>query len=236
MNFKLTRNEWSKKDVLDFNKYLFSIRREDKIEFTKKTVNTFKDVLGIDCGSLRMIAKKIHQGDYNTYLSFKNDMYHESVMVNAYVISLIKDSDLQIKQIENNLSTFDNWAVVDSLKFNIKNSEEKYLDYAEKCLLSKDIFTRRVGVRILFAFIQSDNYYKKVFDIIPILNKEEEYYVNMGLAWLLCEMFIKKREETINYLKNNNLNSFAINKMISKCRDSYRVSPADKELLLSFKK
>ena len=58
----------------------------------------------------------------------------------------------------------------------------------------------------------------------------------MGLAWLLCEMFIKKREETINYLKNNNMNSFVINKMISKCRDSYRVSTADKEFLLSFKK
>jgi hypothetical protein len=66
--------------------------------------------------------------------------------------------------------------------------------------------------------------------------KETEYYVNMINAWLICELFIKKREETIEFLKDNKLNKFTINKAISKCRDSYRVSKEDKEMLLKFKK
>ena len=55
-------------------------------------------------------------------------------------------------------------------------------------------------------------------------------------AWLLCNLFIKRREKTISFLQNNKLNKFTINKGISKCRDSFRVSKEDKEYLLRFKK
>ena len=57
----------------------------------------------------------------------------------------------------------------------------------------------------------------------------------MAGAWLLCELMIKQRDKTIDYLKHHNLNKFTINKMISKCRDSYRVSNTDKEMLLKYR-
>ena len=57
----------------------------------------------------------------------------------------------------------------------------------------------------------------------------------MSNAWLLCEFMIKQRDKTLHYLKSNNLNKFTINKAISKCRDSFRVSKEDKELLLKYK-
>ena len=57
----------------------------------------------------------------------------------------------------------------------------------------------------------------------------------MAVAWLLCELMIKQRDKTLVYLNHHNLNKFTINKMISKCRDSFRVSREDKELLLKYK-
>ena len=57
----------------------------------------------------------------------------------------------------------------------------------------------------------------------------------MAIAWLLCELMIYNRDMTLKYLEHNNLNIFTINKAISKCRDSYRVSKEDKELLLNFR-
>ena len=72
---------------------------------------------------------------------------------------------------------------------------------------------------------------------ISDINKDEnEYYVNMSAAWLLCECFIKQREATLKYFKNNTTNNFIINKAISKCRDSFRVSIEDKKLLVTFKR
>ena len=53
----------------------------------------------------------------------------------------------------------------------------------------------------------------------------------MANAWLICECFVKCRKETLEFLKKHKLNTFTINKFISKCRDSYRVSNEDKELL-----
>ena len=40
----------------------------------------------------------------------------------------------------------------------------------------------------------------------------------------------------LSSLENNNLNKFVINKGISKCRDSFRISQEDKQWLLQFKK
>ena len=51
----------------------------------------------------------------------------------------------------------------------------------------------------------------------------------------MCELIIKNREQTLEYLKHHKLNDFTINKTISKCRDSYRVSKEDKEFLLKYK-
>jgi 3-methyladenine DNA glycosylase AlkD len=64
---------------------------------------------------------------------------------------------------------------------------------------------------------------------------EDHYYVNMMNAWIFCECFIKRREKTIAFLKTHKLNKFTINKGISKCRDSFRVSKEDKEMLLGYK-
>ena len=58
----------------------------------------------------------------------------------------------------------------------------------------------------------------------------------MMIAWLVCELMIKRRDETLKYLEHNNLNKFTVNKMISKCRDSFRVSDEDKEMLKIYRK
>ena len=78
-------------------------------------------------------------------------------------------------------------------------------------------------------------YIDKVFEVIDKFYDEDEYYVNMAIAWLVCELMIYNRNKTLKYLGHHKLNKFTINKAISKCRDSYRVSKEDKELLLYFR-
>jgi 3-methyladenine DNA glycosylase AlkD len=91
------------------------------------------------------------------------------------------------------------------------------------------------GLNILFKLIDNNEYIDKIFLIMNSLYNEEHYYVNMMNAWLFCECFIKRRDKTIEFLKTHKLNKFTINKGISKCRDSYRVSNEDKEMLLKFR-
>ena len=122
------------------------------------------------------------------------------------------------------------------ISLDIKQHENEYLYLVKEYVKSDLTFKRRIGLRILFKFINYDDYFCDIISIIDSLKDEKEYYVNMINAWLLCELFIKRRDETLKYLSDNNLNTWTLNKMISKCRDSYRVSKSDKELLLKYKK
>lgn len=58
----------------------------------------------------------------------------------------------------------------------------------------------------------------------------------MAQAWLISIMYIKFREKTLEYLKENSLDTWTHNKAIQKIRESTRVSKEDKEFLLTFKR
>ena len=64
---------------------------------------------------------------------------------------------------------------------------------------------------------------------------DERYYVQMGAAWAIAEMFIKQREITLAFLASKRATKFIQNKAISKIRDSFRVSKAEKDALLKYK-
>ena len=228
-------DNWNNEEINLFDNYLYSLRREEKIDWTRNIVNTKMDLLAIILPDLKKMAKEIYKGNYISYLELMPHRYFESLITDAFLISLIKDYKIQIKYINKLSKYIDSWSVTDTLKFSIKNNEDVYLEYAKKLLKSKEPYTRRIGVRILFSFVNLNDYVDQIFSIIDTLKDEEEYYVNMAVAWLLCELMIKQRDKTINYLKHHNLNKFTINKMISKCRDSYRVSNTDKEMLLKYR-
>lgn len=228
-------DNWNNEEINSFDKYLYSLRREEKIDWTRNIVNTKMDLLAILLPDLKKMAKDIYKGNYISYLELMPHRYFESLITDAFLISLIKDYKIQIKYINKLSKYIDSWSVTDTLKFSIKNNEDEYLEYAKELLKSKEPYKRRIGVRILFSFVSLNDYIDQIFSIIDTLKDEEEYYVNMAVAWLLCELMIKQRDKTISYLKHHNLNKFTINKMISKCRDSYRVSNTDKEMLLKYR-
>ena len=102
-------------------------------------------------------------------------------------------------------------------------------------LKKEETFSVRIGLILLLCFYVEKEY---IFDILQLVKTvtHEEYYVGMGLAWLLAECYIKYPEETLVLLKEKSLSSFVQNKTISKIRDSYRVSKEEKEFLKSLKK
>ena len=231
----LVKEKWNNKDGKEFIIYLESLKDENKIEWTKKIVNTKKNVLAIKSPVLKNIVKEIRKGNYLSFLDLNLNNYLENNTINGELITYIKDFDTMKKYLSIYSKKIDNWASCDLLSFNIKGKEDLFLNLSNNYIKSDLPFERRLGLLILFKFIDNDLYINKIFDIMNLFYNEEEYYVNMINAWLLCECFIKRRDKTIIFLDNNKLNKFTINKAISKCRDSYRVSKEDKELLLQYK-
>ena len=233
---ELIKEKWLKSDIKPFEDYLLTMKNESKMLWTKNLLNTNLICLAIKTEQIKKIAKEISKGNYKSFLDLKIYSTYDSYATNGFIISKIKDFDTFKKYLDIYSDNVDNWGLCDLLSVNIKNQEEKYLNLIKEYLKDKNVFKRRIAIRILFKFINYDNYVKDIFYIVDSLTNEQEYYVNMINAWLLCELFIKRKSETLKYLDNNHLNKFTINKMISKCRDSYRVSRIDKNLLLKYKK
>lgn len=221
-------------DIEKIEEYLVKNKREEKMEWTSNIVRTSRPVLGISAPKIKEISNIIFKKDYISFLDKMPDKYYEEFLINAYLISKIKDFDLQKKYLYKYAEKVTCWSECDTLKLKIKNKEKEYLEISKKLIKSEKLYIRRIGIIILFNLINT-KYIDEIFKIISNLKRENEYYVNMAISWLLCECFIKEKEKTIEFLEQNELNNFVINKTISKCRDSYRVSKDDKDLLLKYK-
>lgn len=234
---ELNKSKWEEKDIEEFEKYLLQLSGNNKQrEFEKNVSKTKYPCLALSSAQIKNIVKEISKGNFFSFLKLQLFNNHTEFLINGSLICKIKDFKLFKKLLTKYAKIVDNWAACDSLKFNInsKNKKDFYILSKEFMKNSKP-FVRRIGVRILFKFID-DEYINKVFEEINNFKNESDYYVNMCLSWLLCEAFIKKRDKTIDFLKNGHINKFVMNKTISKCRDSFRVSKLDKEMLLSFRK
>ena len=58
----------------------------------------------------------------------------------------------------------------------------------------------------------------------------------MAISWLISICYIKYKDKTLEFLKNNKLDKFTYNKAIQKIIESSRVSIDEKNMLRTMKK
>lgn len=228
---------WTDLDVNVLNNYLHSSGKPEKVEWAKKIINTKLPIFAIPTGELRELAKMIARGNMESYLDCKNFVSHEACMIYGILLNRLREVSLVKKYMKAYAEAVDNWALCDviSLKVNDKNYLE-FFELAKDYIDSNKEFSKRIGIKMLFKLVKYKDLHEEIFKLIEKFEEEDEYYVNMVLAWLLAEMFIKFRDKTLEFFENGKLNDFVINKAISKCRDSFRVSKEDKKMLLKFKR
>lgn len=232
----LIKDIWTKDDIKPFLDYLSQFKREEKIDWTRNIINTNMKVLAILSKDIKSIIKEIGKGNFISFLDLEIDDSYESLLISGGLLSKIKDFDIYKEYLLRYSKKIDNWALCDTLTFNVKGNEDKYISLVNELIKSELPFERRIGISIFFSFISYNEYLDLIYKTVDKFYDEDNYYVQMMIAWLLCELMIKRRDETLKYLEHNNLNKFTVNKMISKCRDSFRVSDEDKEMLKIYRK
>lgn len=234
---ELKREHWTVNDGKEFEEYLLSLGRgEEKSAWEKRIINTQMTCIAVPSPIVQSLVRDISKGNYIEFIDLWlwNNFTETSII--GSLICKIKDFSLFEKYLDIYADKCDNWATCDCLKLKItdKNAED-FWRLSEKYRASSKPFVRRLGVSILFKLID-DSHIDAILEIVDSFANEKEYYVNMIVAWLLAECFAKQRDKTLEYFKSNNLNAFAINKAISKCHDSFRVSAEDSEMLKKYRK
>ena len=229
---------WNEDSYQEFINYLKSISEKQFKEFSEKITFTKYEMLGIRLPKLRDIAKSISKGDYKSFLKVCKTTYYEEVMIKLLVIANIKDVNELMFYFDEAINLIDNWALCDtfcnSLKI-VEKNKEYFLTKIDELIKSNKTYHIRVGLILLLCYYVKEEYLKLILKYLDNI-KSDEYYVNMGEAWLICEIFIKYESVGLRYLEQNKLNSFTINKSISKIRDSYRVNNEMKDYILKFKR
>ena len=236
MDFKNIK--WDKNDYRNYEKYLLSLQDLEYKKFHSGLIKTNYGIIGIRVPIMRNIAKEIYKGNLTDYLKINDNNYYEEIFIRGIVISKIKDMNLLIEEFNKFVYKIDNWAICDSFCNSLKiveKNKEVFWNIILKLIKVQDEFVVRTAIILILNYYIEEKYMDDIFNIFDNLNTDK-YYINMAIAWTLCEMYIKQKDKTLKYLENNKLNSFVINKTISKIKDSYRVTQEEKEYLNMFRK
>lgn len=230
--------EWNEISYRQFLKDLILLQDETYKKFNFKLIFTHYKKIGIRMPLLKELAKKIEKEDLVSFLEIVGDTYYEEILLEGLVIARIKNVEQSLFYFERYIEKIDNWAlcdyVVSDMKI-VKENRELYFKRIKKYVKSDDEYRVRVGLVLLLDYYIEKQYLDRIFKFCNSI-KLDSYYVNMAIAWLISECFVKEKERTIAFLEHNKLNKFTQNKAISKIRDSTRVRASDKFLVLQYKK
>lgn len=230
----------------EIKKRLINLADKQYKEFHKNLCPTMKkEMIGIRIPILRKYAKELLKShETEELLNIIGNEYYEEIMLQGMIIGLSKQKDIKKvqKQIEKFVPKIDNWAVCDTfcagLKITQKHKQEMW-DFLQPYLKSTKEFYTRFGVVMLLDYYIEREYIQKIFDIFDNIykqNRQEQYYIQMAVAWAIAECLIDFYDETKQYLKIAKIDVFTYNKAIQKARESFRITKEQKEELKKLKK
>ena len=234
---QLTRDSWSEDSYGEFVNYLQSLSDKKYKEFSDGLVPDAEFSFGVRVPLLRSAAKEIVKGNYEEFLNCKIGAYREEIMMQGLVMSLVKcDYPQMLTYMKRYAKMIKSWETCDIVSFKgVKKHISEFWNDVEYFIHSTNPWEVRFGFLHLMGFYLTDEYIDDVLSYVNEINSDF-YYVQMMQAWLVATAAAKQRDKTIAFLADNRLNAKTQNMAIQKMRDSYRISPEDKELVKKFKK
>lgn len=209
-------------------------------EFHSSLCPGTNNMIGIRVPVLRNYAKELlKQYEFRCLMENIDDEYYEEIMLQGMLIGLVKeDFNTIMEYIKTFIPKIDNWAVCDvfcaGLKITKKN-KEKMWEFIKPYLKSDKEFEIRFSVVMILDYYIEEEYLNQIFKIFNEI-QSTEYYVQMAVAWAISICIIKYYSETLEYLKNAELDNFTYNKALQKGIESYRITPEQKQVLRNMKK
>ena len=198
-------------------------------------------MIGVRTPQMRAIAKELSKsGEAKEFLESLPHKYYEENIIHFFVVSLIKDFDECVREVEKFLPYIDCWPVCDQSSPKVfKKNHERILPLIKKWISSDHVYTSRFGMRILMnEFLDEDfksEYLKWVASKMPPSNQDADYYLKMMVAWYFATALAKQYDATVPFIERKKLEAWTHNKAIQKAMESFRVSDEHKEYLRTLK-
>ncbi|MCR4595439.1 MAG: DNA alkylation repair protein [Lachnospiraceae bacterium] len=195
-------------------------------------------ILGVRTPQMRQIAKEVFAGpDRDAFLDDLPHKYYEENLVHFFVIAMIRDFDECVREVERFLPYVDCWPVSDQSSPKVfKKNHERLLPHIRRWIASDHVYTARFGIRMLMNEFLEDDFDDEYPGLVASRSgPDEDYYINMMVAWYFATALAKRYEETIVYFEEHRLDEWVHRKSIQKAVESYRVTDEHKEYLKSLR-
>ena len=221
--------------------------QEDLVKLQDKTYRDFQtklvpniepnSIIGIRTPVLRNYAKELFKsGNYSLFLNDIPHKYYEENLLHMFLLSLIKDYDECVTELDKFLPYVDCWPVSDqATPKSFKKNHDKLIIQIKKWISSKHVYIARFGIRMLMNEFLDEDFKKEYLEIVSS-KTGEDYYLKMMIAWFFATALAKQYKETIPYIEQQKLDTWIHNKTIQKAIESYRITPEQKEYLRNLKK
>lgn len=205
---------------------------EKKAKFDKGLIISKYEIKGIVTKTLENFARQLAK-EGTDICQFPLD-YYEEIVLAGMVIAYSKISDIEkIEKLKYLLPYIDNWGACDTIVGRLKGLENQK-EFFVSLLNEKNQFYIRVGIVWLMRFALKED----LQNLVTLLNervKNNEYYVEMALAWCYAEAFIYDFDFMYQFLQGVE-SKFVQLKSISKACESFRVGTENKEKLRLLRK
>ena len=217
---------------------LFRLQDKEYARMQAKIIPTVSPdrIIGVRTPALRDFAKSLNKDqDIGEFLSYLPHQYFDEDQLHAFVISLERDFDKCIAEVDAFLPYIDNWATCDQLSPKaFKKEPEKLLPFIRIWIKSDKTYTVRFAIGLLMQHFLDDHFDLKYADEVAGI-RSEEYYIKMMIAWYFATALAKQYELVLPYLKDKRLDDWVHNKAIQKSIESYRITDEQKEYLRTLK-
>lgn len=189
-------------------------------------------IIGVRTPALRAYAKKLNQSEEKeAFLQVLPHTYYEENNLHGFLVSLGKDYDKVIEDLDRFLPYVNNWATCDMMRPKVfaKNKERLIRD-VKRWMDSDDVYTKRFGIEMIMVHFLDDAFQPAYLDWLSEI-RSEEYYINMCIAWTFATALAKQWDQTIPYIEKRKLDDWTHKKTIQKARESYRITKEQKEYL-----
>ena len=193
-------------------------------------------MIGVRTPELKKLAKELNGSNLaKEFIETLPHDYFDENQLHAFLISLIKDYETCLKEVDKFLPYIDNWGTCDQLspKVFAKHRDELIVPI-KKWIKSKHTYTVRFAIGMLLALYLDDSFKEEYMKLVSEV-KSEEYYINMMIAWYFATALAKQYDTAIKYIKDYKLSPWVHNKTIQKAVESYRISDEQKDYLKSLK-
>jgi len=191
-------------------------------------------VLGIRTPILRRFAKNLTH--YEAFLQDLPHVYFEENNLHAFLIERECDFDRCVELLDAFLPYVDNWATCDSMKPKVlRQNLDRLLVPIKRWISSGHTYAVRYAINLLMSYYLDKEFRPEYLQTVAAVCSEE-YYINMMRAWYFATALAKQYEETVRFLEEKTLDVWTHNKTVQKARESFRITPEQKEFLKTLKR